>query len=41
MIIYPDQHGDPMESLTFAESQHQEETSAYHVVKEWVRKHKM
>lgn len=38
MIIFPDQHGEPMDAMTFAESQHQEEVSAYQLLLEWVRK---
>ncbi len=33
MIIYPDQYGEPMEHMTFAEPQHTEERSAY----DWLR----
>lgn len=36
IIIFPDQHGDPMDEMTFAQPQHQEERSAYLAVKEWV-----
>lgn len=35
MIVYPDQYGEPMEHMTFAEPQHTEERSAYSVVREW------
>ena len=38
LIIFPDQHGDPMDEMTFAQPQHQEERSAYLAVKEWVNK---
>ena len=38
IIIFPDQHGDPMDEMTFAQPQHQEERSAYLTVKEWVNK---
>lgn len=38
IIIFPDQHGDPMDEMTFAQPQHQEERSAYLAVKEWVNK---
>ena len=38
IIIFPDQHGDPMDGMTFAQPQHQEERSAYLAVKEWVNK---
>ncbi len=37
MILFPDQHGEPMDSMTFATSQHQEEMSAYKAVSEWLR----
>ena len=38
IIIFPDQHGDPMDEMTFAQPQHQEERSAYIAVKEWINK---
>ena len=38
IIIFPDQHGDPMDEMTFAQPQHQEERSAYLAVKECVNK---
>ena len=38
VIIFPDQHGDPMDEMTFAQPQHQEERSAYLAIKEWVNK---
>lgn len=38
MIIFPDQHGDYMNEMTFAESQHTEETSAYEEIKDIIRK---
>lgn len=38
IIFFPDQHGDPMDEMTFAQPQHQEERSAYLAVKEWVNK---
>ena len=38
IIIFPDQHGDPMDEMTFAQPQHQEERSAYLASKEWVNK---
>ena len=38
IIIFPDQHGDPMDEMTFAQPHHQEERSAYLAVKEWVNK---
>ena len=36
MIVFPDQHGDPMDEMTFAQPQHQEERSAYVIMREWV-----
>lgn len=38
MILFPDQNGKQMESMTFAESQHQEEMSAYQMLTEWIRR---
>ncbi len=38
MIIFPDQHGDAMEEMTFAQSQHTEEKSAYETVREFIIK---
>ena len=38
MIIFPDQYGDRLDSMTFAEPQHQEEKSAYQDIKEWIQK---
>ena len=38
IIIFPDQHGDPMDEMTFAQPQHQDERSAYLAIKEWVNK---
>ena len=38
IIIFPDQHGDPMDEMTFAQPQHQEERSAYLAIKEWINK---
>ena len=40
MIIFPDQHGDRMDSMTFAEPQHQEEESAYQGFLDWLEKKK-
>jgi len=37
LIIFPDQYGEKMDSMTFAESQHQEERSAYEMIREWIR----
>ena len=39
IIIFPDQHGDPMDEMTFAQPQHQEERSAYVIVREWLQRH--
>ena len=38
MIIFPDQHGDAMEEMTFAQPQHTEDQSAYETLMKWVRK---
>ena len=38
IILFPDQHGDPMDEMTFSQPQHQEERSAYVALKEWVTK---
>lgn len=38
MIVFPDQYGERMDSMTFAEPQHQEETSAYGSIKKWIRR---
>lgn len=38
IIIFPDQHGDPMDVMTFAQPQHQEERSYYVIAREWVMK---
>ena len=37
MIIFPDQYGDRMDNLTFAEPQHHEEKSAYEVIRDIFR----
>ena len=39
MIIFPDQFGDAMDKMTFAEPQHTEEESAYETIREWIRKY--
>ena len=39
IIIFPDQHGDPMDEMTFAQPQHQEERSAYAIVRERLHNH--
>lgn len=38
MIIFPDQYGEPIDSMTFATPQHQEQQSAYHQLIAWIRK---
>lgn len=38
MIIYPDQYGEPIDAMTFAEPQHQEQRSAYNQLVEWLHK---
>lgn len=38
MIVFPDQYGDSMETMTFAQPQHTEELSAYEEVGEWMRR---
>ncbi|MBO4849982.1 MAG: cation:proton antiporter [Prevotella sp.] len=38
MIVFPDQHGDRMDAMTFAEPQHQEEKSAYQGLVEWFKR---
>lgn len=39
MIIFPDQHGDAMDEMTFAQPQHTEDSSAYEAVHKWIHKH--
>ncbi len=41
MIVFPDQYGDRMDSMTFAEPQHQEEKSAYQSIADWIKKLKV
>ena len=36
MIIFPDQYGNRMDDMTFAQPQHTEERSAYEAVREWI-----
>lgn len=36
MIIFPDQFGEQMETMTFAQSQHTEERSAYDELQDWI-----
>lgn len=38
MIIFPDQYGNRMDDMTFAQPQHTEEKSAYEAVREWIHK---
>lgn len=38
MIIFPDQYGDRMDGMTFTQSQHTEEQSAYEAFREWIYK---
>ena len=38
MIIFPDQHGDAMEEMTFAQPQHTEDMSAYDTLNKWIKK---
>ena len=37
MIIVPDQYGDAMDEMTFAQPQHTEEKSAYELLREWLK----
>ncbi len=37
MIIFPDQYGEPVGAMTFAEPQHHEQRSAYEVLTTWIR----
>ena len=38
MIIFPDQFGDAMNEMTFAQPQHTEELSAYEILRKWAAK---
>ena len=38
MIIFPDQFGDAMDEMTFAQPQHTEELSAYDLMRRWLKK---
>ena len=38
MIVFPDQFGERMDSMTFAEPQHQEEKSAYQFFLDWFKR---
>ena len=37
MIIFPDQYGNRMDDMTFAQPQHTEERSTYEAVREWIQ----
>lgn len=37
MIIFPDQYGDRMDSITFTQPQHTEEDSAYETCRKWIQ----
>ncbi|MCR5129877.1 MAG: cation:proton antiporter [Prevotella sp.] len=39
MIIFPDQFGDAMDEMTFAQPQHTEELSAYDLLRRWISKY--
>ena len=38
MIIFPDQHGDAMDEMTFAQPQHTEDQSAYETIGKWIKR---
>jgi len=38
LIIFPDQWGDPMEEMTFAQPQHREQLSAYDMFGRWIER---
>lgn len=38
MIVFPDQYGDDKQTMTFAQSQHTEETSAYDAMAKWLNR---
>lgn len=38
MIVYPDQYGEPTDSMTFTDPQHHEQISAYMQITAWLRK---
>ena len=38
IILFPDQYGDPMDEMTFAQPQHFEDKSAYEHLVEWIEK---
>ena len=37
MIIFPDQHGDAMDEMTFAQPQHTDDQSAYETIGKWIK----
>ena len=37
IILFPDQHGDAMDEMTFAQPQHTEDKSAYEEIRDWIR----
>ena len=39
LIIFPDQYGDAMEEMTFAQPQHTESHSAYELLRRWTKKY--
>ena len=38
MIIFPDQHGDAMNEMTFAQPQHTEQNSVYEEIRDFIKK---
>jgi len=38
MIVFPQQFGDAMDEMTFAQPQHKEELSAYESIRKWMKK---
>ena len=40
MIIFPDQHGNAMDEMTFAQPQHTEDRSAYESIGKWINRMK-
>ncbi len=38
MIVFPDQLGDEVETMTYVEPRHAEDRSAYEAIEEWIRK---
>jgi len=39
IIVFPDQHGDAMDEMTFSQPQHTEDLSAYEALRKWINKH--